>query len=688
MKLKICFLLLIELCLNMSAQSQRNSGVFYSTLFAKEGVYLRNGNFGNNADYLFFEDVNGDGMCDGVACLSSGNGGMVQVSLSDGTFLMSPAKWADLDISDFWKVYMGDINGDKRSDLVCVDLRTSGVWVMLSDGAKFLLPELFGTLGGIAQADFVKIGDIDKDGKDDLLWGCRKDERLNLYTSCSLGDGFGQVSSLEAPALYKEVLSGDVDNDGYPEIVGIMKETIDVLSFKGNRLSMLKSFPNAFDVNEDRYFLYDIDGNKYSDLVVWETGRNCDWHVDYSLMSDESKFEKWINCHLAGKAKNVVNYPDCAFCGSIDGVRSMAMVVSDGCWTGVQFSSREKVERPEYLDNYVSSGNDYVPVGGTYDPGNPFVVDRQIKMIHDAGFTYITMDITNGVHHWVDWRAKVVMDRVRVWNEQLKPGQHKMFVNVALGVTRGKKKFESFVDKFSDECKRAWEEFYIPYKDIYYKLNGKPLFIHMIDEIGWEMVKKLDSYKGDRKYIDRLTNRWMDGTQGGTKGKPNSYGWIVPGNDGNEYHREMMPVMPGFWNGITFWGRNDGMQYKNQWLRVIKHCPESVWVNSFNETWEHTSVEPSRMILGNSVAHIGLKSWTDAYGNLYDNYYWDLTVQYNRLYMDNVLFEGTYFQEEGSDIIYRVVTGGFISCFGSPVMKPVLLLPDGFRKKFNGEILK
>ena len=43
------FLLLFLFCIN--AYSQKNSGIFYSTLFTKEGVYLRNDDFGNNADY-------------------------------------------------------------------------------------------------------------------------------------------------------------------------------------------------------------------------------------------------------------------------------------------------------------------------------------------------------------------------------------------------------------------------------------------------------------------------------------------------------------------------------------------------------------------------------------------------------------------------------------------------------------
>ena len=44
------FLLLSLFCIN--AYSQKNSGIFYSTLFTKEGVYLRNDDFGNNAVYV------------------------------------------------------------------------------------------------------------------------------------------------------------------------------------------------------------------------------------------------------------------------------------------------------------------------------------------------------------------------------------------------------------------------------------------------------------------------------------------------------------------------------------------------------------------------------------------------------------------------------------------------------------
>ena len=106
------FLLLFLFCIN--AYSQKNSGIFYSTLFTKEGVYLRNDDFGNNADYVFFCDVNGDALDDGVAYYPSQKSGNLSVALSDGVKLITPTKWADLNLSDFWKMFLGDIN--KRTE--------------------------------------------------------------------------------------------------------------------------------------------------------------------------------------------------------------------------------------------------------------------------------------------------------------------------------------------------------------------------------------------------------------------------------------------------------------------------------------------------------------------------------------------------------------------------------------------
>ena len=70
-------------------------------------------------------------------------------------------------------------------------------------------------------------------------------------------------------------------------------------------------------------------------------------------------------------------------------------------------------------------------------------------MLYDAGFTYITMDITNCAHAWVDDRAITVIERIENWNDDLQSGDHKMFFNVALGCTRKSTGEDAFFTKLN-----------------------------------------------------------------------------------------------------------------------------------------------------------------------------------------------------------------------------------------------
>jgi hypothetical protein len=381
--------------------------------------------------------------------------------------------------------------------------------------------------------------------------------------------------------------------------------------------------------------------------------------------------------------------------GPIGGADAWACAVDGfGRWFAVNNPQRGRTFDMTAENTYVAWRCSYLPQipghEGTYDSGEAAVNDVQIQMLHDAGFTYVTMDITNGQHHWVDSRAKAFIERLRHWNRNLKPGQHEIYVNIALGRTRDVGPEDAFFEKLNLECKRAWEEYYLPYKDVYYHLHGKPLVIHMISnglKEGW--YRNIDSWSGDRTYIDRMTNRWMTGWGGCTSERANFYGWDVREKFGNPIHPEMMPVMPGFWNGGNFVHRENGEFYRSQWMRVIKHLPESVWVNSLNETWEHTSVEPAYMF-NPREPHKGITLWTDLHGDRMDDFYWVMTRQYMKLYMDNTLHEGTYFQEHsdgGPRPIYKVTADGFVVQQAPPHKAPVLLLPEGFRESFSGKIL-
>lgn len=686
LKIEIFLFLLFFICLG-NLYSQRQSGIFYSTLYAKEGYYLKLKDFANNARFLFFEDVNGDGFDDAIAYEELNSQGVIRVAFSDGEiFQESENNETFMNIPEYWKFKMGDINGDKRKDILIIHPIQNDLWVMYSLGKKFSEPVRFKMDVRLRDLEDCFWDDLNDDGKNELIWYVKKNNKL-LWYFVSFGDNnfISNVDKLGETPLFDNVL---VSLNGVEKcIIGINDKDIELFCVEDNMIVCSK---NIID-NESKYsnkcvfFIDDLDLDGSKDLILWDKESSCNWYVKYSFQNKKDSFQKFINNHLSGNNKNNVRFPQYGFIGTINGKNRTVISVSNGKWLGLEIKDKNIVYDPVVLNTYEAWGADYEPMGGTYDAGDTLVHMRQLEMIHDAGFTYITLDITNGYHDWIDSRAKSLMNSIRKWNSNLKEGQHKLYVNIALGKTRRLKDPVEIKNKFEKECERAWKEFYSPYKDIFYCLKGKPLVIHMLDANGWKCVNDLSNM--NKGYAGKLCNRWMDGTQQGTKGKPNTYGWLIPGEYGNEVDKEMMPVMPGFLNKYTYWPRNNGEQYRTQWLKVLENMPESVWLNSFNETWEHTSVEPSHFINDSFSAHIDLKPWKDYYGNKYDAFYWDMTLQYNQLFMNNVLYMDSYIQEKGSDVIYKVDKKGFIKQNAMPVMKPVLLVPVDFCKNFNGKII-
>jgi hypothetical protein len=695
------YFFLVTLLLGSEVTAQKNSGIFYSTLFAKQKILERVHDFGDGAGYCFFKDINGDGKDDAIAVYTRGEKkGAVYVALSDGSTFMKPAyAFTFMFQFDFVRPLMGDLNGDGKADMMYVDTVTGKLYVAYADGSLFRSPVLLKSTGrGIAgPVSEYFLADWNGDGRDDFIYSIRgKNHADQWYVAVSNGTGlapsFVIADSFGSGATQK--LTGDVNGDGKADLIAYDQPSGEVKVAVSDGKKCLKSMVWAKTgtgpgtTNPGSVCMaYDIDRDGKDDIIIWSKKGNCNWSVAYSSGKSFADYHVWIADFLQARYKNNITVPEFGMIGTMDGHHAVAMVVSRGKWLALGNTDKVKPASPVLANTWEAWGNDYIPDGGAYDAGDPQVNDRQIEQIYDAGFTYIMLDITNGRNDWVDNRAKEFMQRVRLFDQHLNNNEHKLYVNISLGRTRGITGKDNFFKELNRECERAWKEFYLPYKDIYYQLHGKPMVVHMITT-GWKYADSLDAWEGDKSYINKFTNRWMDGTQGGAdENKPDTYGWIVPGV--NTLDKEMMPVMPGFWNGITFYDRDNGELYRSQWMRVIQYNPESVWVNSFNETWEHTSVEPSYHKIDQFTANpLFTKPWTDYYGNRMDNFYWIMTRQYNQLFMNNILYEGSYFQENGDSCIYKVADDGFIRQSAWPVMKPVLLLPEGFRKHFTGKILK
>jgi hypothetical protein len=703
---QVCNILLMAV-LAGSIQA-KEAGIFYSTLYAKTMEPERLSDFAGDATAWFLADVNGDTYADAVAYFGKGTqAGQWWAAHSDGEKFGSPSLYLKLSKPRAEHVaLMGDIDGDGMAD-ACHFEPSSGRWfVCISQKDVFLQPKLFGR-SQLKDANLQFLADINGDGKADAVvaktnagsgeWLAGFSTSTEFSEFATILDSFGQGAD--------QWFMGDVNGDGMADAISYIKRNglWTVALATGHGFQRAERWRLNFGDNAEFGFVDDIDADGKCDI-----GHHTqdDWYVSYSNGKQFGDYShRWIadlGLRKERSARKQNPPPPVAWLtGAIGGKHAWACLVDEfGRWFAVKMPKRNRTLVLTTENTYVAWRCSYLPQipghEGTYDSGDPDVHDAQIQMMHDAGFTYVMLDITNGYHAWVDDRARNLMKRIRHWNNNLKPGQHKMYVNISLGRTRDVAPKQAFFEKLNLECKRAWEEFYFPFKDCYYMLNGKPLVIHMISnglKEGW--YKELDTWNGgDRTYIDKVTNRWMTGWGGCTSKRANFYGWDVRDKFGNPIHQEMMPVMPGFWNAGNFVHREGGNYYRSHWMRVIKHQPDSVWINSLNETWEHTSVEPAYMF-NTREPHPGITMWTDAHGERMDDYYWVMTRQYMKLYMEGNLIENTYFQEFNGDTtaknfgpIYKATQDGFEKQSTPPRQAPILLMPQGFRDSFHGKVVR
>jgi hypothetical protein len=176
-------------------------------------------------------DFNGDGRTDIITFTRQNPRavGDVYVALSDGTRFVdrngrpnSADKWHDwFAVSADETVVIGDYDGDGRDD-IATWLRTSTrqVYVALSTGLGMRRETVWKSSIGFDPSDVLLSGDVDGDGRDDLLLFARKQGKV--YSAMSSGSGFLQlwevhgffaVSTRERPRV------ADVNGDSRADIL-------------------------------------------------------------------------------------------------------------------------------------------------------------------------------------------------------------------------------------------------------------------------------------------------------------------------------------------------------------------------------------------------------------------------------------------------------------------------------------
>ncbi|MDD5248612.1 MAG: FG-GAP-like repeat-containing protein [Rhodocyclaceae bacterium] len=229
--------------------SQQSDGLYVALSTGSGAAVSRKwgANFGVGQGYssqsttpVFFADVDGDGRADAVGFANDG----VYVSLSSGTLLYAPSKWAsDFGVASGWTtmdVYprsLIDVNGDGRPDIV--GFKDDGVYVALNAGSLFAVPKKWSVDFGIASAvPYVSnsanprfVIDVNGDGLPDIVGFANGGVYVALntgkdFSAASLWSAdFGANAGYTTQDTYPRMLA-DVNGDGLPDIVSFKSDGV------------------------------------------------------------------------------------------------------------------------------------------------------------------------------------------------------------------------------------------------------------------------------------------------------------------------------------------------------------------------------------------------------------------------------------------------------------------------------
>jgi len=488
----LLLVLLFLLSAEVSMCRAKEAGIFYSTLYAKTMEPELLNDFGGDATAWFLEDVNGDGMDDAVAYYGEGEkNGQWHVALSDGRKFGSPGLYLTVsDVQSDSTVLMGDVNGDGKSDVCHYDTLAGNWYVCIATAGSFSVPVCFATTPK-NDSGIQFLSDINGDGCADAVAAWTGKDQGQWLAGLSTGKTFSDFKpvSREFAKGADQCFLADVNGDAKADAIAYYKQqglwSVALADEQGFQCGSVwkRDFGKNTDKDKDFGFVCDADCDGKADIGYHE---NSDWRVSYSdgkqFISNSHRWIASMGKAVTKKRRNKQNPPpiNAYLTGSISKNSEWACIIDEfGRWFAVNNPQKNETLGLAGQNTYFAWLCSYIPQipghEGTYDSGDAAVNDAQIKMIHDAGFTYVMFDITNGYTHWVDSRAQAFIDRIHHFNDNRKPGQHKLYVTIALGRTRRIRGYDAYFAKLEMEAKRCWDDWYSPHKDIWLNLKGKPL---------------------------------------------------------------------------------------------------------------------------------------------------------------------------------------------------------------------
>ena len=196
---------------------------------------------------------------------------------------------------------MGDIDGDGADDLVYGRILSSTNvrwYVRLSTGSGFPTYTTWAWDAGNA-GDIFRLADVIGDGRDDLVYGrALSSTMIRWYVRPSTGSGFPTYStwSLDAGNEGDIFLLGDVDKDGDADLVygrplSATQMKWYVRRSSGTAFGSYETWRNDAGQFGDQFYLADVKGDGDADLVYGRT--LSDWQVRWYVRGAFSSGPSW-----------------------------------------------------------------------------------------------------------------------------------------------------------------------------------------------------------------------------------------------------------------------------------------------------------------------------------------------------------------------------------------------------------
>ena len=629
--------------------TKRYTGIWYETLYSKEGNYTWQEPFGAGSANQMVADVNGDGKDDAVTFTD----GRWEAALSDGTLFETPSVWRSGFGSGTAAQMLGDVDGDGDADAVVFN---GGIWyVALSNGNGFGSVSIWGSnhgLGSILQM----LSDVNGDGKADAVTFFSSG---TWQVGLSSGSGFAAASTWATNYGLGSTsqMLGDVNGDGRADAVTFFNDgTWQAALSGGSFFESPQIWSTGFGAGTTNQLVGDVNGDGKADAVTFFANGTWTEGMWYYALSDGASFNGsifWKRMH-GSTLKNRMPYDSVMQC--------LGDPFGSGLAAPIVYFDYGNIWKVLPADNYVAGdelnlweayGVRYKPVVNgeltQYASDDTEVMDAHIKLIAEAGIDYLLLELGNHLKEYYTNNALTVSERLAIWNSDCR--HRPLYYAAAVGGAQ----FNQQGSYFEYEAGEIWDRFCqnpdVPPSTHFY-LDGKPLLVGFECEQYWNeeawdgLANEYGPARGTETY--HFTVRWATGAVF-PRDYPNIpswielvepedyglyYGWLVP--QGSLENSEQMAIMPGCNNHINggisvlreINGIPGGFYTYKCWNAVLRNKPEVVTICSFNDYLEDTAMEPcDTRTVGTSA-----EPWNDENGQPAPYLFWDLTKDYNKRY--------------------------------------------------------